>query len=68
MNRRNSINGQWSPRLIEMLRSPAYRVLSRAAHQVIARIEIELGDHGGKVRRTELLPIHLLQRIVKERL
>jgi hypothetical protein len=36
-----------TPRLIEMLRSPAYRALSRAAHQVLARIEIELADHGG---------------------
>ena len=45
--KRNSISGQWSPRLIEMLESPAYRVLSRAAHLVISRIEIELGHHGG---------------------
>ena len=45
--RRNTIGGQFAPRLIEMLRSPAYRVLSRAAHQVLAEIEIELADHGG---------------------
>jgi hypothetical protein len=47
MKRRNRISGQWSPRLIEMLESPAYRVLSRAAHQIISRVEIELAHHGG---------------------
>jgi hypothetical protein len=47
MRRRNSISGQWSPRLIEMLESPAYRALSGSAHMVISRIEIELGNHGG---------------------
>lgn len=40
-----------TPRLIEMLRSPTYRALSRAAHQVLARIEIELADHGGMDNR-----------------
>jgi hypothetical protein len=45
--RRNRISGQWSPRLIEMLESPAYRVLSLSAHRVISRLEIELGSHGG---------------------
>jgi hypothetical protein len=45
--RRNSIGGQFAPRLIEMLRSPAYRAMSRAGHQVLARVEIELADHGG---------------------
>ena len=47
MQRRNKISGQWSPRLIEMLRSPPYRALSLSAHRVISRIEIELADHGG---------------------
>jgi hypothetical protein len=47
MPRRNRLSGQFSPRLIEMLNSPAYRALSRAAHQVISRVEIELGQHGG---------------------
>lgn len=47
MKRRNSISGNWSPRLIEMLESPAYRALSRSAHMVISRVEIELGRHGG---------------------
>lgn len=45
--RNNSISGQFSARLIEMLNSPAYRVLSRAAHMVLARIEIEHANHGG---------------------
>ncbi len=47
IKRRNRINGQFSPRLIEMLESPAYRALSVSAHRVISRIEIELGAHGG---------------------
>jgi hypothetical protein len=45
--RRNRIAGQFAPRTIDMLRSPAYRALSRGGHQVLARIEIELADHGG---------------------
>jgi hypothetical protein len=45
--RRNRISGQWSARLIEMLESPAYRALSRSAHLVISRIEVELAHHGG---------------------
>src|SRR5437764_13729108 len=47
IKRRNRISGQWSPRLIEMLESPAYRVLSLSAHRVISRVEIELAHHGG---------------------
>jgi hypothetical protein len=31
-----------------MLESPAYRVLSLAAHRVLSRIEIEFLHHGGK--------------------
>src|SRR4029450_8804364 len=45
--RRNRINCQFAPRPIEMLESPAYRVLSLSAHRVITRIEIELAHHGG---------------------
>jgi hypothetical protein len=45
--RRSKISGQFSARLIEMLESPAYRALSRAAHLLISRIEIELARHGG---------------------
>jgi hypothetical protein len=48
VRRKKQIEGQFVYRLIEMLRSPAYRVLSRAAHQVLARFEIELAAHGGK--------------------
>ena len=47
MKRRNSISGQFAARLIEMLESPAYRVLSQSGHMVLARIEIELASHGG---------------------
>ena len=39
---------QWTWWTIEMIRSPAYRVLSASGHRVIARIRIELGDHGGQ--------------------
>ena len=45
--KRNPINEQFSPRTLAMLESPAYRVMSLAAHRVIARIEIELCHHGG---------------------
>ena len=47
IRRRNRISEQFSARLIEMLESPAYRTLSRSAHLVISRIEVELGHHGG---------------------
>jgi hypothetical protein len=46
-SRRTSIGGQFAPRLIEMLRSPAYRALSLSARRILDRIEIELADHGG---------------------
>jgi hypothetical protein len=46
--RRTSFSGQFAGRLVEMLESPAYRVLSRSALLVMARIEIEHGHHGGK--------------------
>ena len=41
------IPGQFSPHLIEMLESPAWRVLSLSARKVLDRVEIELGHHGG---------------------
>jgi hypothetical protein len=47
VKRRNNISGQFAPRRIEMLESPAYRALSRSGHMVISRIEIELAAHGG---------------------
>jgi hypothetical protein len=46
--RRNRIAGQFSARTVEMLESPAYRALTRAAHQALARIEIEHAHHGGQ--------------------
>jgi hypothetical protein len=45
--RRTTIGGQFAPRLIEMLESPAYRALSLSGHRILARLEIELGHHGG---------------------
>ena len=47
--RRNSIRGQFSARLLEVLESPAYRALSLSAHLIISRIEIELGHHGAMI-------------------
>jgi hypothetical protein len=45
--KRNKIDGHFNARLIEMVESPAYRVLSLSAHRVLDRIAIELGHHGG---------------------
>ena len=45
--RRNSIDGQFAPRRIEMLESFAYRELSLSGHRLLARIELELASHGG---------------------
>lgn len=44
---RNAILSPFAARPIPMLESPAYRVLSRGARQVLARIEIEHAHHGG---------------------
>jgi hypothetical protein len=46
-SRHNKISGQFAARLIEMLESPAYRVLSLSARRILDRIEIELAHHGG---------------------
>jgi hypothetical protein len=46
-SRRTGIGGQFAPRTIRMLRSPAYCALSLSARRVLDRIEIELADHGG---------------------
>jgi hypothetical protein len=46
--RRTIIGGQFAWRLIEMLESPAYRVLSQSGHRILGRLEIELAHHGGK--------------------
>jgi hypothetical protein len=46
--RRRTIIGQFTMRPIEMLRSPAMRVLSLTGRRILDRIEIELAAHGGK--------------------
>jgi hypothetical protein len=46
-HRRTTIGGQFAPRRIDMLRSPAYCVLSLSARRILDRLEIELADHGG---------------------
>jgi hypothetical protein len=48
MAKPNKISGQFAARLIEMMESPAYRVLSLSAHRVLSRIEIEWAHHGGQ--------------------
>jgi|SRR6516225_4474556 hypothetical protein len=48
IERRNRIRGQFAARLVEMLESPANRVLSLSAKRVLERVEIELAHHGGK--------------------
>jgi hypothetical protein len=45
--RRGKIPGQFSWRLVEMLESLAYRVLSLSARRILDRLEIELGHHAG---------------------
>jgi hypothetical protein len=47
-HRRNKFDEPFAGRLIRMLESPAYRVLSLSAHRVLARIEIEIKRHGGE--------------------
>ena len=48
MGKRNRISGQWAARSIEMIESPAFRVLSLSAHRALSRIEIEFAHHGGQ--------------------
>lgn len=48
MLKRNRISGQFAARLIEMMESPAYRILSLSAHRALSRIEIEWAHHGGQ--------------------
>jgi hypothetical protein len=47
IKRRNSIAGQFAAHTIEMIRSPAWSILSLSARRVLDRIEIEHADHGG---------------------
>jgi hypothetical protein len=53
---RRSINGAFAWRLIEMLESPANRVLSLSAKRILERLEIELYLHGGKPSENGKLP------------
>lgn len=46
-HRLNRFDGPFAGRLITMLESPAFRVLTLSGHRVLARIEIELKRHGG---------------------
>jgi hypothetical protein len=46
--KRRRIKGQFIARRIKMLESPAFRVLSLAAHRCLSRIEAEHCHHGGK--------------------
>jgi hypothetical protein len=46
--RRNKLPPQWCARGLEMVESPAFRVLSLAAHRALTRIEIEHRHHGGQ--------------------
>lgn len=45
--KRNKIDGQFNARTIELLESPAYRVLSLSGRRLLDRIAIELAQHGG---------------------
>jgi hypothetical protein len=45
--RNNQIDGQFNARTIEMLESPAHRVLSLSGRKALDRIFIELAHHGG---------------------
>lgn len=46
--RPTQINGPFAPRTIEMLESPAMRVLSLSGRRLLDRLEIEMARHGGK--------------------
>jgi hypothetical protein len=56
MPKRNSIPSAFAWRLIEMIESPANRVLSLSAKLVLERLEIELYQHGGKPEENGKLP------------
>jgi hypothetical protein len=45
--RRNVLAKQYNSRPVELLNCSAFRVLSRHAHLALARIELELRQHGG---------------------
>jgi hypothetical protein len=60
-------SGQFSARPREMLESAAYRVLSRGAHLVLSRIELEHRYHGGKENGRLLVTYEQLERYGLER-
>jgi hypothetical protein len=45
--RRNSVAEYFTSRPVALLETPAFRVLSRAAHLAMSRIELELRHHAG---------------------
>jgi hypothetical protein len=45
--RKTTIGGQFAPRRIDMISSPAFRVLSLSARRVLDRLEVEMASHGG---------------------
>jgi hypothetical protein len=47
IKRRNRISGQFRAHSIEMLESPAWKVLSLNGRRVVDRVDIELAHHGG---------------------
>jgi hypothetical protein len=55
--KQTQFSGQFIGRLVEMLESYAYRVLSLSAHRVLDRIEIEFARHGGKAEENGRLPV-----------
>lgn len=55
--RHRSIEGQFAPRTISMLESPAHRILSLSGRRVLDRLEIELAHHGGKPEQNGKLPV-----------
>ena len=68
--RRNKTAEHWTSRPVGLLRSPAYRVLSRTAHLALSRIEIELRDHAGRdsaklaVTKTDFIEYGIHPRMV----
>jgi hypothetical protein len=46
--KRNNVASQFGSRPLELMESPALRILSRAAHLALMRVEIELRHHGGR--------------------
>jgi hypothetical protein len=54
--RKSTIIGQFVPHRIELIESPAWRVLSLSARRVLDRIEVELCHHGG-LRENGRLPV-----------